>query len=69
MEGSESSSSSLKNQDTKLSLKIVFLMISRINHSMHRSNEDPIPVPKEGVLVHAHANYNDNDGERGRYGG
>ena len=66
-ERDESSSSGLKNQDTKLSVKIVFLMLSRRNHLMHRSDEDPIPVPREGIAAHAYANYD--GGERGRYGG
>ena len=42
-------------------------MLSQRNHSMHRSDEDPIPVPKEGITAHAHAN--DDGGERVRYGG
>ena len=41
-------------------------MLLQQNHSMHLSDEDPIHVPKEGIVAHAHAN---NDvGERGRYG-
>ena len=42
-------------------------MLSRRNHSMHRSDEDPIPVPKEGIAAHAHAN--DEGGERSPYRG
>ena len=42
-------------------------MLSQQNHSLHRSDEDPIPVSKEGIAAHAHAN---NDGGYcGRYGG
>ena len=42
-------------------------MLLRQNHSMHRSDEDPIPVPKEVIEAHAHAN--DDGRERGCYGG
>ena len=42
-------------------------MLSRQNHSMHRSDENTTPVTKEGIAAYAHAN--DDDGDRGHYGG